>query len=432
MISRFKLPVEDILDEVIDLRPIVEGLLRYWRLIVGSTLILIIGAIGITLMLPDTYEATALVAIIENRERVQFDERFAEEVFDQPQLLLAYPELAMSDEVLSTLLAQLPAEADIETLADLQDMLSVTAGSDPGLLHLTAKHKDSEVAAAIANNWAQLFMTLTNRLNGNRGEQQVLFFEERLLEAQTVVEATEQELIDFQERNRFTIIENELNALTQLQTDYLADRRAMLFTLTDVNALKNQLQNSDTPSITLADQVTALTLQIKAFDVELELPLQFQLDNADVTLTSSSRTDQIALLDDLQNTLESSLNEIDNRLTDLEPQILQKQREREQVQLEYGQLQRNRNVAEETYLSLARKVDEERITAQDVSGGVRLASNAAVPMEPAGPTVSVIAAIAGVIGLLLGFSAILALTWWRRTRSAAQEVEAERLNASLT
>lgn len=419
------------LDEVIDLRPTIEGLLRYWWIIVGIALTVVALAIVATLLLPERYEATALVAITEPTQRLQFDERF-QTIIEESPLLRAYPELSTSDELLTSLLEQLPPQEDIKTISELRGLLAAEAGSEPGLVRLNVRHEDPETAATIANAWAGLFVEWANVLYGNGSSQQVTFFENQLAEAQTTLETAEQNLIEFQERNRLVLVENELAALTELQLAYLADQQALTFILSDIRALRNQLQNTNTSSVTLADQLTALTLQIKAFGAESESPFQFQLDSSEVTLTSASRAEQLELLDNLAVTIEDALAEIDASLVALEPRMLETQRVYQENLVENDRLVRDRDVAQETYLSLARKVDEERILAQDFSGGVRLASSAAVPIDPAGPGLLLTALIAAVVGTALGLGVALFFIWWRHSRSEGTLLERERLSARMT
>jgi GumC protein len=418
---------------MIDLRPTIEGLLRYWWLIVGITVVIVALAIIASLMLPERYEATALVAITEPTQRLQFDERF-ETVVEESPLLKSYPELATSDELVGELLKQLPSELRLVAIPDLRGLLAAESGTDPGLVRLIVRHEDPETAALIANAWGELFVEWANLLYGNGSSRQVAFFENQLAEAQTSLETAEQNLINFQDQNRLVLVENEVAALTELQQAYLEDQQTLMFTLSDVKALRSQLQASNGSSMTLADQLTALTLQAKAFGAvsEVPLPVQLQLDGAGVALTGASRAEQLDLLDNLAITLESGLTEIEANLAALEPQMLEKQRVYQEIVTESDRLLRDRDVAEETYLSLARKVDEERILAQDVSGGVRLASGAAVPVNPSGPGLIISVFVAGAIGLGLGMGVALLLVWWRRARSAERQLERERLNARTT
>ena len=64
------------MEEEIDLREYVEVLIRYWKWIVRAALAAAVVALVVSLLLPPTYEATALVAVTKPRYAMQFDPRF--------------------------------------------------------------------------------------------------------------------------------------------------------------------------------------------------------------------------------------------------------------------------------------------------------------------------------------------------------------------
>ena len=123
--------------------------------------------------------------------------------------------------------------------------------------------------------------------------------------------------------------------------------------------------------------------------------------------------EQVVILDDLQETVTSRLVIVETELVEMEPQLLELQEDLQEAEAEYNRLQLNRDVAQETYRSLARKVDEERITSNDMTRGIRLASNAAVPERPEGPRKLFIMAIAGVIAAVIAIAVLVFYQWWR-------------------
>ncbi|RME34803.1 MAG: hypothetical protein D6793_08150 [Thermoflexia bacterium] len=199
-----------------------------------------------------------------------------------------------------------------------------------------------------------------------------------------------------------------------MQADYLADQRQITYIVQDIQGLREQLsrQPADRPA-TLADQLTALFLQIKAFNAQASAPIQLQVDSA-ATLSEKSLPEQIAFLDDLVRVLEAKSAEIEGRLAELEPQILALQEELQEIRTEEDRLTRSRDVAQETYMTLARKVEEARIAAEDASTGeVRLASQAAVPEKPTSPRKLLNTAVAGVLGLMLAVFGAFVTEWWQ-------------------
>lgn len=396
------------MEEEIDLRPHIEALLTNWLWIAGTGFVLAVVVYVISLLISPTYQATALVAIAEPRQRVQFDARI--ETVAESQPLKAYPELALSDGVLTNLLAQDAVDATM-TLEELQDILEAEAGSDPSLLRLVVSHQNPETAASIVNQWAELFVNWANQVYGFQGDAELLFFQEQLQQAEVDLTTSEQALIDFEARNRTVIVNNELAALQSAQADYLNMQQEISFLIQDVNALRSQL-TQDGSNITVADQITALFLEMKAFNVETDVPLQFQFDTLE-SLTQQTQEEQIRFLTNLGETLSGRVTEIEGEVAELEPQILALQEEAQNLALENGRLGRNHNIAKDTYTALARKIEEERITSQEVSSGVRLASRSAVPINPVAPRKLINAVVAGSMGVLIAVFVILTRGWWR-------------------
>ncbi|MCB0028708.1 MAG: hypothetical protein KDE28_12425, partial [Anaerolineales bacterium] len=147
------------MEEEINLRPYFETITRGWYWLVTASVLAAIIAYAVSSSIAPTYEATALVVIAEPRQRVQFDPRI--ETVTESQPLNAYPELAMSDEVMLSLLSTVEL-ADVETVGKLRDLLVAEAGSAASLLQLRVQYKDPDVAALVANNWASFFVEWVN------------------------------------------------------------------------------------------------------------------------------------------------------------------------------------------------------------------------------------------------------------------------------
>jgi uncharacterized protein involved in exopolysaccharide biosynthesis len=166
--------------------------------------------------------------------------------------------------------------------------------------------------------------------------------------------------------------------------------------------------------IAFSDQLTALFLQIKVFNAETGIPLEVQIDT-DNTITHQNHEEQIAFLNDLLLALDNRVIEDEARLAELRPQILTLQQSYQGYVAHYNGLLRDITVAEETYTALARKVNEEQITAQDTSMGVRLASLAYAPQEPTRPLIILNTLLGGALGLFLATFTLLITVWYRQT-----------------
>lgn len=402
----------DTLPEPFDVRPYLLALRHNGRKLALLTLATAVIALLISFILPPTYEATALVAVTQPRQRIQFDPRFAA-VQDERQALLAYPELALSDHILFDLLAQAPTVMpNVSTMEDLREMLDAVPASDPGLIRLIVSYRDPETAAQIANLWADLFIIRLNELYGDQGGEQVRFFQEQLAAAEQALNEAETALVDFQRLNEGNLINSELQTRQAAYSHYLDDLNQITFLRQDIQALHNQM-SSAADKIAFSDQLTALFLQIKVFNAETGTPLEVQIDAAD-TLTRQNPEEQIAFLYDLLLALDDRGMEDEARLAELKPQILNLQQTYQGYVTHYNSLVRDITVAEETYTALARKVDEERISAQDTSTGGRLASRSFAPHKPTRPLILLNTLLGGALGFLLAVFAILLTIWWRQ------------------
>lgn len=399
------------MEEEIPLRLYFDALIRQWKLIVAITIGVAVIAFVISLLLTPVYRAVALVAVTEPRQVVQFDPRFTADNTSQP--LDAYPELAVSDELLQRLLEdQSGVLTGFTSVSELRDAISAQAGSDPSLLKLSVELKSPDLAAAVANEWASLFVTWANDVYSDQGGEQVLFFEQQLVQATDELAEAETMMADFQKENRIILVTNQLDALRDQQAQMLIDQQSLARVLNDLAQLKAQLEAVEASrSVSFGDELAVLALQTKVYNAQSELPVQLQVDS--LANGSSSRRELVALLTQLSETAELNLARNTELLKDLEPKVLDLQEEKQVWEMRNGRLSQNLLVAQETYLSLSRKVEEERITAQDTSSGVRLASRAIQPIKPVSPRKILNTAIGGIFGLLMSIFFVFMREWWK-------------------
>jgi uncharacterized protein involved in exopolysaccharide biosynthesis len=418
----------------IDLRRYVGILVRRWKWIVGLALAAAVVALVVSFLIPPTYEATALVAVTEPRYVMRFDERF-ETVNRIQTVYQAYPELATSDDLLQDLLTRLsPLPQGVETAQDLREMSEASPGLDPSMVRLAVRSGDSEEAARVANAWAGLFVTRANAIYGSHSEEQVRFFEDQLERARLELEAVEQALVAFQARNQGAVLEAQLASARQDLRDYLVEQREVERAVRNARALSASIADQPVDRlVSPGDDLTALLLQIQAFNVQTSRPVQRESEDAeleirpseaglsvwlqisDATILSSERTagELAVFLDGLVATLEAREEEIATQVAALEPQILTLQQQLQESQVDEDQLIRAQEVAQETYVTLAHKVEEVQIAADDTSGEVRLASRAAVPERAVSPRKVLNTVVVGTLGLMLAVSGVLAFEWWR-------------------
>jgi uncharacterized protein involved in exopolysaccharide biosynthesis len=406
------------MEEEIDLRAYILVLLKYWKWILGITVAAAAVALAVSFLLPPTYEATALVAVQAPQPVVNLDPRLQVLVLSQPPqpASRAYLELAEGDGVLEALFSRLsPRPAEIQTLRDLRGMVKARAGTDPSVVRLTVRARDPQEAARIANLWAETFVAHANRVYG-ASEEELRQLEGQLAQAEAELEAAERALIEFQARNPAGLLEAQLDSLRQKQRDYLGAQRAIADILQDIRALQERLarQPEDRPA-SAADALVVLWLRIHALTAPTFPSIQLQAGSA-ASPSGPSVREVRALLSDMARDLEAKSAEIGPRLKELEPQILQLQKQLQEIYTEQDRLTRRRDLAKETYTALARKVQETRLAVQGAQRTARLSSRAAAPEEPASPRKLLNTAVAGTLGLMLSTMGAFAAEWWRNAR----------------
>jgi uncharacterized protein involved in exopolysaccharide biosynthesis len=344
-------------------------------------------------------------------------------------MLAAYPELAMSDEVVGRVLARAQGTssgANVTTVGQLRGMMAVGTAGDPRLFRLTVSNEDPQLAANLANSWAEEFVVAVESVYSGGGLE---FFTDQLNEARAELQMADDALVAFQTTNRQGIVDNELASLHEQYRASLTKKRTLTQILNDIQGLRAQLEANATDIVTLADQIAALTVQLRTYEsipqtvqtfsesmvaqAPATTPWQLSI-GTDSQLTTGDRAQQMQMLDSLRQSVEMSLANIDVQRVALEGPIFTLQTEKQRLFNEGERLIRNREIAQETYDSVARKVDEERISADETIA--RVASHATAPEQPNRPNLPVLLALAAVAAALISIAAIVILTWWRGAR----------------
>jgi uncharacterized protein involved in exopolysaccharide biosynthesis len=405
------------MEDDIDLRAYIAVLLDYKFWIAGLAIAAAAVALVVSFLMPPTYEATALVAIAKPRYEMQFDPR-VETLSDVQPPYEAFLTLATGDELIADLIDELgdtlvPEERSVRKV---RNMLEAKSAGGSSVVRLTVQNGDPTRTAAIANRWAERFVQSTNDLYGE-DQQELSFFEAQMAEARDDLSQAEQALIDFQRENKAAILETQLHNKQAALSDYLGAARSLRLIVQDARSLRERLSTQDAGlRATLSDELAALYLEIDALNSG-ELPIQLQV-SGEAGLDRKTVGEQIVFLDSLAAALQAKLVVLEDEGEALEPDILALQEALQRAQTEEDRLELARNVAQETYMTLARKVAEMRIAAEDETGDVRLASRASVPDRPVAPRKLLNTAVAGALGLFVGVFAAFAIEYWRSGKEA--------------
>lgn len=399
-------------DTIFDVRKYVHILVKNVWWIVAFTVGFAILGVVVALLFPDSYRATAIAAVTQARNELRFDPRI-ETVTDFDLNYQSFTTLATSDTIIQELYNSLNPDPEVfATPQELRDNLAAEVRSD--LILFTASADDPEMAAEIVNEWLSIFVLSANQIYNTQNQDQILFFETQLADARSELDQSQELLADFEARNRESFFSNRLSALRDSLTTYTDRQQSLLILQRDLASLIDQLgaQPSSQPA-PISVQYSVLQLQNRAYQDTSVADVQVQIsDNGENSPTIGAQTQQLQALVEV---VAGQLEELDSSITDLEPQIQETQMLLQQTVNEKENLTQNLSIARSTYNTLANKVEEARIAAQDTSGRVRPASTALPPIRSSAPGLALLLIAGAAIGFLLSTVGVLLLSWWRET-----------------
>jgi len=404
------------MDDEIDLQRYVRGMLRYWWLILALTVVAAVAAAAFSLLQKPSYEAVALISVSTPRYNLQPDSGSP----NSPLPVKAYPELAMSDDVLSEVLSRsqalLPGADPASALMDLKQQLTAEPASDPTLVRLKAQSSDAQQASDLVNIWAAVFAARAGALYG-QDQANLQLYTGQLVQAKTALDKSESDLAAFQATNQITILASQLRSQQDSLTDYLNRRHELELLSRDARDLVDHLKAlpASGPSNSVDDlALLAITSRIYGTDNSLTdthqlsagWPVDIQL-NTSQPMVGASVADQLALASSLQATIGARLTYLDGQVTALQPQILALQGQVAAEQLKQEELNDSHSLAANQYNKLVNQVQDASLVAQASSNTVQIASRAVLPGAQITSHKTTTVLLAAAVGLVLG--SVLAL-----------------------
>ena len=336
-------------------------------------------------------------------------------------------DLANSDALLQQILPSVGDDlpADERNLSALRKMLKAKTGGDPSIVNLNVPNRDPQRVTDVTNTWATLYVKQVNNLYGKSADQ-LKFFEEQLTQAKNDIDAADKALVEFQKRNDLAILQAQLSAKQNALAYYLGMDESLVVLQQNVKNLRDQLARrpADSPS-TLGDDLAQLMLQVSALSAQSSsLPIQLQMPS---TGGLSDRTvgQQAAYLTDLAKTIESKQAEAKKQTAALPIEIKALQGQIQETSTEAARLTRERDLAQTVYTSLAQKVKETQISAQDASGSVRLAGSALAPERPMSRGRLKYTVLGLVLGLIVVVGGVLAVEYFRKPAKMSSSLRPE-------
>jgi len=463
-------PPAQFFEDEIDLREYILVLIKYWRWIVGVSVLAAIVAFGVSSFLPRTYEASANVLILKSETQISFEPKFqttTDEQLGDKNYQNTLADLVKSNDLAAIVLAQSSElfSSGEQTVLDLLKMVDVSTSGDVVSINITSQ--DPEVAAQLANIWATAYVDYVNTLLGE-GKNSLLIEIEKQVQGvtddyQSAQLAWEKFLGDNQittlsleidakksqlqtlrnqqsdiEKNPLFLQDLEQKTQRQLLSNKYAELKQLDVWMSDALAMRDQIgQGATSEAATAGDALAFVLLRSQVLASSAKAGVQLQLNLADIAESDVSAIDVFALIETLQNRQTRVQDEIDNlsnvlistqedvvldvkpivsseAMTALNAEILSLTAELEKQQAQQRELKQTRDLAWENYTTIQRKMAEVKLDSQITDSQVRVASQAIVPEEAISPRRMMNTAIAGVLGLMLSIFGVFAIDFWQK------------------
>ena len=401
------------MEEEIDLREYINIIVRRWKWIAGITLVAVVTAAVVSFLLPPTFEAKAGVVIVKSKSEVTFEPKYRtlteEELgsvgIDITARRKALEALVKSSSVAAEVIDKLgsslePEEREVEALLE---MVETEASGD--LIGIKVKGEDPKKIAAIANAWGEAYEEYVNGLYGG-SPQSSEDIQAQVAEAKSSYKKAQETLARFTGDNQIEALTREIGAKQNTLTDYYTTKQQLDRLIADAIALREQSRQETSSSPTgTGSNLSIMLLQASAFTLlSPGLPVELQLAFDEMAALESSAEEQAQNLDALLSILEARQEEVQSLINEmtLQQEILQLQEQLERERAREQELTSARDLAWETYDTLARKEAEIGVASQVTDTEVRFAVTAIEPKEPVAPKKKLNIAIAGMLGLMVG------------------------------
>ena len=445
------------MEEEIDLREYIEILIKYWKWIAGLAVLAAVTALIVTSMLPRVYEAQSDILILKSTTEISFEPKYQTEIAElgsQNEYQKTLVSLATSSDVILGVLEKNkdllpPEEQNIESL-----LKKVEVDSVGDIITMKITDRDPQTAADLTNQWARVYTQYVNNLFGSESEALLAEIRRQAQDVEQAYKMAQADLEQFSGDNRITFLQREIDArkrqAQELRNSANLEQKTVLERLAGEYQQLNQIDKwqqdarimreyfvSPTTSVSAeaGNALALMALQSKVLATSASLPLQLQINLADIGRQSTAVEDVDNLLDVLnirqeqikqniaeqsailtQNAANAGLSDntenLAQTIADLDAETLTLEEQLEAQQAKRRELKQARDLTWENITTIRRKLAETELTSQVTDTQIRIAANAAVPAKPVSSKRLLNTAIAGILGAMLAIFVVFAKEYW--------------------
>lgn len=420
----------------LDLQSVISVVWRRRRTVLAMIMASLVGAIVFHTARPQLYEAAVLVLINAGRDQILPTQKLvSEQTGSDVPAIASEIEILRSREILATVSERLrldqipefnwraaekppapasPQEIETTVVSALTHKTEVFRRGQSFVLELRARARDPELAARIANTWAETYRASQVAAQRDGADRAKDWLSDRLNELRNEVSAKEAAVEEYRVRSNLLSVQG--GSLTEQQIEEiqgsvlaaradLAEREARL---RQVRQLGSSGRALDTVGIVLQSSTIA---SLRARESELDRQLADlrgrYLDEHPAVVTAMAERNQIAqsIQAEIARVSQSLENDVDvarTRLATLESSLLSARQQlatNSDALVRLQELERDAAAPREEYEALLRRVNEVANQRSLQVSDVRVVSPAVKPARPTSLSLWKVLAL----GLVLGF-----------------------------
>jgi len=401
----------DSFSQVMELRAIIRLFLKHkWFVIIFTAVLTACAILSSMYLITPRYSSSAFVTLIEPIINAEFE--FSIQISPSMPDSQALAEVVETDEINRAVVEELAME---EYFQGKKPSLEASLRGKSQLL-LTASDADPDIAADLANTWAEVVVNRLNDVYGS-GEFSQADFEVIVKTARIKWEQTQEDLENYLPGSKVSTLEVELSQIRNKLARYFNRIEDNIVLIEDVMSLDNRLTELNSyDNLPFGEALSLIAMQqrmsggISGAEFQVEgfnlLGEEYKVAEARETITALILSLQEQNLH-LQDEIDMIKEEIAQVSVDLES---------EKHQLE--RLTQERDLARDAYIALSNQMEENRITSAGDASVAKISSPAIVPTNPSGTSKMIIIALAGIAGLALSSLSILIHEWWKAGEAA--------------
>jgi len=392
-------------EDMIDLRELVKTVLNFKWIMLGVTVLTALSAFLVSsYIVSPKYEANAYVTLTEPILRAELESSI--QVSPALPETGALAELAEADAIIDQVAVSLELTTYIKE--NEPDMAASLQGKSQ--LHLQVTATDPEIAAQIANGWAQVLVLRLNDLYGT-GSSTIVVLEGEVQKAKYNWNTAQEGLENYLPQSQVEILEVRLAEQKNSLARYLYQIERNRNLISDGEVLKSQFTVMDKDfKLSTGSVLSIIALQQRAAGGISGTQFQFQADEVlgHGYLVEVGKND----IERLMAALKTQNEEFNAELSNVEEGIgelsVALESERYKVEL----LTQERDLARNAYIALANQFKETLITINQDRNTAKVSAEAIVPSRPSSPSVMINTFLAGFTGLMLSIVGVVINKWW--------------------